>query len=166
MDDESGRLAPRRPSLATHVDAAQGSGLDPLKETRRMRAPLLVAALLSLAACDNSSDTGTGPGSSLNGTYELKTVDSKPLPVAFADSSLVSGRLTMTDSGWSQISVVLYAAGGSAQGDTLKLAGFWAASGTSLTFFDLGNTTTYTGSYTSTGINITTKTATLLSYSK
>ena len=131
-----------------------------------MRAPLLVAALLSLAACDNSSDTGTGPGSSLNGTYELKTVDNKALPVAFTDSSLVSGRLTMTDSGWSQISVVLYAAGGSPQGDTLKLAGFWAATGTNLTFYDFGSTTTYTGSYTSTGINITTKTATLLSYSK
>lgn len=131
-----------------------------------MRAPLLVAALFTIAACDNSSDTGTGPGSSLNGTYELKTVDNKALPVAFADSSLVSGRLTMTDSGWSQVSVVLYAAGGSASGDSLKLAGFWAASGTSLTFYDFGNNTTYTGTYTSTGINLTTKTATLLSYGK
>ena len=131
-----------------------------------MRARLLALALLALAACDNSSDTGTGPGSSLNGIYELKTVDNKALPVAFADSSLVSGRLTMTDSGWSQISVVLYAAGGSPSGDTLKLAGFWAANGSNLTFYDFGNTTTYTGSYTATGINITTKTATLLSYSK
>ena len=131
-----------------------------------MRAPLLVAALFALAACDNSSDTGTGPGSSLNGTYELKSVDNKSLPVAFADSSLVSGRLTMTDSGWSQISVVLYAVGGSPQGDTLKLAGFWAATGTNLTLYDFGTNTTYTGTYTSTGINLTTKTATLLSYSK
>ena len=131
-----------------------------------MHARLLVAALLVLAACDNSSDTSTGPGSSLNGTYELKTVDNKALPVAFTDSSLVSGRLTMTDSGWSQISVVLYAAGGSPQGDTLKLAGFWAASGTNLTFFDFGTNTTYTGNYTSSGINLTTKTSTLLSYSK
>ena len=131
-----------------------------------MRAPLLAASLLVLAACDNSSDTGTGPGSSLNGIYELKSVDNKALPVAFTDSSLVSGRLTMTDSGWSQISVVLYAAGGSPQGDTLQLAGFWVAKGTNLTFYDFGNTTTYTGTYTSTGINVTTKTATLLSYSK
>ena len=131
-----------------------------------MRVPLLVAALFSLAACDNASDTGTGPGSSLNGTYELATVDNKTLPVAFADSSLVSGRLTMTDSGWSQISVVLYAAGGSPQGDTLKLAGFWAVTGTNLTLYDFGASTTYTGTYTSTGITLTTKTATLLSYSK
>jgi hypothetical protein len=131
-----------------------------------MRASLLSLALLTLAACGNSSDSGTGPGSSLNGTYELKSVDGKALPVAFADSSLVSGRLTMTDSGWSQISVVLYKAGGSATGDTLKLAGFWAASGTNLTLFDFGNTTTYTGNFTSTGINLTTKTATSLSYSK
>ena len=131
-----------------------------------MRVALLSLALVALAACDNSSDTGTGPGSSLNGTYDLKTVDNKVLPVAFTDSSLVSGRLTMTDSGWSQISVVKYAVGGSADGDTLKLAGFWAASGTNLTFYDFGNTTTYTGTYTSTGINLTTKTATLLGYSK
>lgn len=131
-----------------------------------MRAPLFVAAVLMLAACDNSSDTATGPGSSLDGTYELKSVDNKALPVAFTDSSLVSGRLTMTDSAWSQISVVLYAVGGSAAGDTLKLAGFWAANGTNLTFYDFGNTTTYTGSYTSSGITLTTKTATLLSYSK
>ena len=132
-----------------------------------MRAALLVAALLTLAACDNSSDTGTGPGSSLNGTYELKSVNNKALPVAFTDSSLVYGRLTMTDSGWSQVSVVLYAAGGSPQGDTLKMAGFWAAEGTNnLRFYDFGNSTTYTGSYSSTGINLTTKTATLLSYSK
>ena len=131
-----------------------------------MRAPLLTLALLSLAACDNDSDTGTGPGSSLNGTYELKMVDNKALPAAFADSSLVSGRLIMTDSAWSQITVVLYAAGGSATGDTLKLAGYWAANGTNLTFYDFGNTTTYTGTTTSTGINITTKTATLLGYSK
>jgi len=131
-----------------------------------MRARLLVLAVLALAACDNSSDTGTGPGSSLNGTYELKTVDNKTLPVAFADSSLMSGRLTMTDSGWSQISVVLYAAGGSPGGDTLQLAGFWAANGSNLTLYDFGNTTTYTGTYTPTGITLTTKTATLLGYSK
>ena len=131
-----------------------------------MRAALLCLALLSLAACDNDSDTGTGPGSSLNGTYELTTVDNKALPAAFTDSSLVSGRLVMTDSGWSQVTVVLYKTGGSATGDTLKLAGFWTSNGANLTFFDLGNTTTYTGTHSATGINLTTKTATLLSYSK
>jgi uncharacterized lipoprotein NlpE involved in copper resistance len=131
-----------------------------------MRASLLVAAVLMLAACDNSSDTGTGPGSSLNGTYELEAVDNKALPVAFTDSSLVSGRLTMTDSGWSQVSVVLYAVGGSPSGDTLKMGGFWAASGSNLTLYDFSNSTAYTGTYTSTAINLTTSTATLLSYSK
>ena len=134
-----------------------------------MRRPLLALTLFTLAAaCGGSSDSGTGPGlgSSLNGTYTLKTVDNKALPVAFADSSLTGGQLVMSDSGWSQISVVLYNAGGSANGDTLKLGGFWVANGPNLTFFDAGNSTTYTGTYTSTGINLTTKTATLLSYSK
>ena len=132
-----------------------------------MRAPLLALTLLTLA-CGSSSDSGTGPGGGLglNGTYVLKTVDNKTLPVAFPDSSLVSGQLVMSDSGWSQVSVVLYKAGGSAGGDTLKLGGFWVASGSSLTLFDYAVNTTYTGTYTSTGINLNTKTATLLSYSK
>ena len=93
-------------------------------------------------------------------------MDSKNLPVAFADSSIVSGQLVVSDSGWSQISVVQYKVGGSANGDTLRLAGFWGAKGNDLTFYDLGNTTTYTGTYTGTGIDLTTKTANLLSYSK
>jgi hypothetical protein len=129
-----------------------------------MRLSLLGLALLTLAC---GSDSGTGPnGLNLNGTYVLKTVDSKNLPVAFADSSIVSGQLVVSDSGWSQISVVQYKVGGSANGDTLRLAGFWGAKGNDLTFYDLGNTTTYTGTYTGTGIDLTTKTANLLSYSK
>jgi hypothetical protein len=129
-----------------------------------MRVLLLGLALLTLAC---GSDSGTGPnGLNLDGTWVLKTVDNKALPVAFADSSLLSGQLVMSDSGWSQVSVVLYKAGGSANGDTLKLAGFWTANGNDLTLFDFSNTTTYTGTYTGTGINLTTKTATLLSYSK
>ena len=129
-----------------------------------MRLSLLGLALLTLAC---GSDSGTGPnGLNLNGPYVLKTVDSKNLPVAFADSSIVSGQLVVSDSGWSQISVVQYKVGGSANGDTLRLAGFWGAKGNDLTFYDLGNTTTYTGTYTGTGIDLTTKTANLLSYSK
>ena len=129
-----------------------------------MRLSLLGLALVTLAC---GSDSGTGPnGLNLNGTYVLKTVDSKNLPVAFADSSIVSGQLVVSDSGWSQISVVQYKVGGSANGDTLRLAGFWGAKGNDLTFYDLGNTTTYTGTYTGTGIDLTTKTANLLSYSK
>ena len=129
-----------------------------------MRLSLLGLALVTLAC---GSDSGTGPnGLNLNGTYVLKTVDSKNLPVAFADSSIVSGQLVVSDSGWSQISVVQYKVGGSANGDTLRLAGFWGAKGNDLTFYDLGNTTTYTGTYTGTGIDLTTKSANLLSYSK
>jgi hypothetical protein len=136
-----------------------------------MRVPLLGFALFALACSGNgSTDTSSGPGPGtslgLNGTYPLRTVDSKSLPVAFADSSLLSGQLVMTDSGWSQVSVVLYKAGGSAGGDTLKMAGLWAATGSNLTLYDFGNTTTYTGTYSSSGINLTTKTSVLLSYAK
>lgn len=129
-----------------------------------MRALLLGLALFTLAC---GSDSSTAPnGLNLNGTYVLKTADSKNLPVAYADSSILSGQLVVSDSGWSQITVVLYNAGGSANGDTLTQAGFWKATGNNLTLYDFGNTTTYTGTYTGTGINLTTKTAVLLSYSK
>jgi hypothetical protein len=129
-----------------------------------MRAPLFGLALLTLAC---GSDSPTGPnGLNLDGTYVLKTADSKNLPVAYADSSIVSGQLVVSDSGWSQITVVLYKAGGSASGDTLTQAGFWSAKGNDLTLYDFGNNTTYTGTYTGTGINLTTKTAVLLIYSK
>jgi hypothetical protein len=136
-----------------------------------MRVPLLGLAFFTLACSGNgSTDTSTGPGPGtslgLNGTYPLKMVDNKSLPVAFADSSLLSGQLVMSDSGWSQVTVVLYKAGGSANGDTLTMRGLWAATGSNLTFYDYGNTTTYTGTYSSSGINITTKTSVLLSYAK
>ena len=134
-----------------------------------MRAVLVCLALISLAGC-GSSDSGTGPGggggANIAGSYTLKTVDNKALPVAFTDSSLVSGQLAVTDSGWTQTTIVKYALGGNPAGDTLVLGGFWLASGSNLTLYDYGNSTTYTGSYTSTSINLTTKTATLLSYSK
>ena len=129
-----------------------------------MRVLLIGLALLTLAC---GSDSGTGPnGLNLNGTWVLKTVDNKALPVAFADSSLLSGQIVISDSTWSQVSVVLYKAGGSANGDTLKLNGRWAAQGNDLTLFDNSNSTQYTGTYTGTAINLNTKTATLLSYSK
>lgn len=129
-----------------------------------MRASLLGLALVTLAC---GSDASTSPnGLNLNGTYVLKTADNKSLPVAYADSSILSGQLVVSDSGWSQITVVQYKAGGSANGDTLTQAGFWSATGNSLTLFDFGNTTTYTGSFNGPTINITTKTAVLLTYAK
>jgi hypothetical protein len=129
-----------------------------------MRVLLIGLALLTLAC---GSDSGTGPvGLNLDGKWVLKTVDNKALPVAFADSSLLSGEIVISDSAWSQVSVVLYKAGGSANGDTLKLNGRWVALGNDLTLFDNSNSTQYTGTYTGTAINLNTKTATLLSYAK
>jgi len=128
-----------------------------------MRVLLLGFALLTLAC---GSDSTEPVSLNLDGTWKLTAVDNKALPVAFADSSLLSGQIVISDSTWSQVSVVLYKAGGSAAGDTLKLNGWWVAQGNDLTLFDNGNSTQYTGTYTGTAINLNTKTATLLSYSK
>ena len=129
-------------------------------------------ALGSLAACGGgSSDATTGPsggsGAPIVGSYTLKLVDSKPLPATFADSSLESGTLVVTDSGWTQTTVVKYRVGGSANpnGDTLSLGGGWAVTGSSVTLLDAGSTV-YTGTFTSTSMTLTTKTATVLGYSK
>jgi hypothetical protein len=143
-----------------------------------MRFTLALAslALAGLSACGGGSDCATSPTSSsctgsggssspINGNYTLKTADSKPLPVAFADSSLVSGTLVVNDSGWTQTTIVLYKAGGNPNGDTLSVSGSWLVSGSNVTLFE-GATTTYTGTFTSTSITLTTKTATVLGYSK
>ena len=127
-------------------------------------------ALGSLAAC-GSSDGTTGPSggstSPIVGSYTLKLVDNKPLPAAFADSSLESGTLVVTDSGWKQTTIVKYRVGGSGNpnGDTLSLGGGWAVTGSNVTLLD-GNSTTYTGTFTSTSMTLTTKTATILGYTK
>jgi len=133
-----------------------------------MRIALVCLALAALAAC-GSSDTGTGPGGGdsapIVGSYTLNTADGKPLPVAFTDSSLVSGTLVVTDSGWAQTTIVKYVAGGNPAGDTLSLSGSWAVVGANVTLYE-GASTTYTGTFTSTSVNLTTKTATVLGYTK
>ena len=131
-----------------------------------MRAFLVGLSLLSLAACGSS---GTGPDgvAVIGGEFTLTAADNKPLPVAFTDSSIVSGKLTVTDSGWSQLTVVRYQVGGSQSGDeTLTQGGSWVTNGSNLTLYDYTNTTTYTGTFTPTSITLTTKTATVLSYTK
>ena len=133
-----------------------------------MRIAVACLALASLAAC-GSSDTGTGPGGGENspivGSYTLKTADNKPLPVAFTDSSLVSGTLVVTDSGWTQTTIVQYVAGGNPAGDTLSLSGSWAVVGSNVTLYE-GASTTYTGTFNSSSVDLTTKTATVLGYTK
>ena len=86
-----------------------------------------------------------------------------------ATEFIVEGRgtLVVTDSGWTQTTVVKYRVGGSANpnGDTLSLGGGWAVTGSSVTLLDAGSTV-YTGTFTSTSMTLTTKTATVLGYSK
>ena len=143
--------------------------------------PSLVLAslvLAGLAACGGSGvDCATSPTSSgctpsggsapIVGSYTLKLVDSKQLPVAFADSSIQSGTLVVADSGWVQTTVVKYVAGGSGNpnGDTLSIGGGWSVTGSSVTLLDAGSNV-YTGTFTSTSMTLTTKTATVLGYSK
>jgi hypothetical protein len=130
-----------------------------------MRAFLVGLSLLTLAACGSS---GTGPDgqAAISGVFNLTSVDNKPLPAAFPDSTLQSGTLTVTDSGWTQSTVVRYAAGGNPAGDVLTQGGGWVTNGSNVTLYDYTNTTTYTGTFTSTSISLTTKTATVLGYSK
>jgi hypothetical protein len=142
----------------------------------RFTLALTSLALAGLSACGGGSDCATSPTSSgctgsggssapIAGNYTLKTADAKPLPAAFADSSLVSGTLVVTDSGWKQTTIVLYKAGGNPNGDTLSVSGSWQVTGANVTLFE-GASTTYTGTFTSTSMTLTTKTATVLGYAK
>ena len=134
-------------------------------------ATLASLALASIAGCGGSSDSATGPSGSSSspivGSYTLKLVDGKPLPGTFADSSLESGTLVVTDSGWKQTTVVKYRVGGSGNpnGDTLSLGGQWAVSDANVTLLGAG-LEAYTGTFTSTTVTLTTKTATVLGYAK
>jgi len=145
-----------------------------------MRFTLALAslALTGLAACGGSSDctqnptasncTGNSGGSSpIVGSYTLRQVDNKPLPGTFADSSIESGTLVVTDSGWTQTTVVKYRVGGSGNpnGDTLSLGGGWKVNNSTVELLD-ANSTAYTGTFTSTSMTLTTKTATVLGYAK
>jgi hypothetical protein len=143
----------------------------------RIVGPALASlALAVLSACGGGSDCATNPtassctgpsggGAPIVGSYTLKFVDGKALPAAFADSSLESGTLVVTDSGWKQTTIVLYKVGGNPNGDTLSLSGSWAVAGANVTLFE-GASTTYTGTFTATTMSLTTKTATVLGYSK
>ena len=147
----------------------------------RFTLPLALASLAvaALAACGGSGvDCATSPTSSgctgssggsapIVGSYTLKLVDGKAPPAAFADSSLESGTLVVTDSGWVQTTVVKYVAGGSGNpnGDTLSLGGGWKVTGSNVELLS-ANSTVYTGTFTSTSMTLTTKTATVLGYSK
>lgn len=140
-----------------------------------MRRPVVaVLALVFAAACGSSlTDGTTGPNgggnpTGLAGTYTLKTVDGKALPAPSGDSTFLSGSVVLTDTTWNQTIVVRYAQGGSgtAAGDSLLQGGRWSASGSNITLSDAGSTELYTGTLTSGGFSLTTKTSTLLVYSK
>jgi len=126
-----------------------------------MRRPIAIVLTCVLAACGGgiSSDLTTGPsggtGPNITGSYTLKSVDGTVVPVTLGDSTILSGLLTVSDSGWQQVIVVRYAKGGgqTAAGDSLPLSGRYSATATSVTFTD-GSSTVYAGTYTSTSFSL------------
>jgi hypothetical protein len=139
-----------------------------------MRRVVVIMVASMLAACGGSSlgdltlaPPGTTP-TGLAGTYTLRTVDGKGLPAPSGDSTFVSGQIVLTDTTWNQTIVVRYAAGGSgtAAGDSLMEAGRWTTSNGKITLLDSGSSENYSGTLTSGGFSLTTKTSTLLVYSK
>ena len=140
-----------------------------------MRRVVVILVASALAACGSSlTDGTTGPSgggtipTGLAGTYLLKTVDGKALPAVSGDSTFLSGQMVLTDTTWNQTVVVRYAQGGSgtAAGDSLMEAGRWTTSNGKITLLDASSSENYTGTLTSGGFSLTSKTSTLLSYSK
>jgi hypothetical protein len=131
-----------------------------------MRHAIATLLACTLAACGSSllTDTGAPPGGtggpSLAGSYTLRTVDGKPVPAVMGDSTILSGLLTVSDSGWQGLIVVRYAQGGSqaTPGDSLPQSGRYVVSGATVTFLD-GGATAYRGTFTSTSFNLTSPTS-------
>jgi len=133
---------------------------------------ILVASILSACGSDLANSTLGPPSTGGNptgfaGTYLLKTVDGKALPAASGDSTFLSGQVVLTDSTWNQTVVVRYAVGGSGNpaGDSLMTNGRWTTSNGAISLLNAGSED-YTGTLTSGGFTLTTKTSTLLTYSK
>ena len=137
------------------------------------RATVIIVASM-LAACGSSiTDGTTGPGggtipTGLAGTYILRTVDGKGLPAPSGDSTFLSGQIVLTDTTWNQTIVVKYLAGGTgnAAGDSLFEGGPWTSNNVKITLLDVSAAERYSGTLTSGGFSVTSKTSTLLTYSK
>jgi hypothetical protein len=135
---------------------------------RRVVIPTLLACALSACGSNGAADLGIAPGGNsrpnLSGSYTLKTVDAKPVPATVADSTILSGLLTMRDSTWTQVVVVRYTASGAGTpGDSLIEEGRWnVGTGSSITLTDAGSTELYTGTYSGTGFTLSSKTSTLV----
>jgi len=138
-----------------------------------MRRPVVIMVASMLAACgggvtdQTTGPTGGGNPTGLAGTYLLKTVDGKALPAASGDSTFLSGQIVLTDTTWNQTLVVRYAVGGSGNpaGDSLITGGRWTSSSGAISLSNAGSQD-YTGTLTSGGFTVSTKTSTLLTYSK
>jgi len=139
----------------------------------RRAAVIIVASMLAACGSSNIADGTTGPTggttpTGLAGTYLLRSVDSKPLPTPSGDSTFISGQILLTDTTWNQTIVVKYLAGGTGNpaGDSLFEGGRWTSTNGRITLLDAGSTENYTGTLTSGGFTLTSKTSTLLTYSK
>lgn len=120
-----------------------------------------VAAALFLAAtvaCGN--ETGPSAEPSFGGTFTLRSIDSRPLPIVAADSTLISSVLVLASEGtWRQTTLVKYPR--SAANDTLTDAGTWAGQGQTFTFLS-GGTRVFTGTGSASGFTLTSGSSTFV----
>src|SRR4051812_24539750 len=115
-------------------------------ETLIMRKFCALVLALGLAACANDS---TAPSTSVDGTYNLRTVNGTTLPYTFSNGlQLVSEQVIMTQDGSftdrSQYS----------NGQTSVDTGFWTSLNGSITFTDNTAGVTYSGSVSGTVLTV------------
>ena len=103
-----------------------------------MRRIALLAALVTLAACNNDS---TSPNGSAQGSYSLHTVNGNPLPFTFSDGSvLVSDQLTLNANG-TYVDVATFSNAG-----TATEQGLWSINNNLISFQDQTDNFSYQGS--------------------
>ncbi len=113
-----------------------------------MRRILIASVALAAMAC--SSDKSTGTGDNIAGTYTLTKAAGKALPSTVFDDGttqliVLSGTITLTEAkGWSANLNVRTVESGDPLDESLPATGTWVRSGSTITFTDASDNSTFT----------------------
>ena len=111
------------------------------------RLAFLVASIVAIAAC--GGDSSTGPAATVTGSYSLKTVNGKPLPITMTDSSqgivfqvTIMDPYTLTmnaDRTFRAIATARVSDGSTSQVEVDTISGTYTVSGQQLTLVQAGS---------------------------
>ena len=123
-----------------------------------MRRLVALLALVTLSAC--GSDSTTSPNSAaIAGTYSLKTVNGSALPFLIQSGTnsvkITSDAITIADGGtWSENGAYTQTINGQTSNQVVSDGGTWVRAGTQLTLVSSDSSTSYSGTFTGSSLNL------------